>query len=537
MKLFCFLAAADGLRLTNHYVNFKKKELLGNTRSGFSKNLAPDELFADIVYSPRQIRMMRQRGVDTSVFEMDSKVKESHHRDALSDSSPIFTKWNIQNDAGTGLVIPYRFASNYPAAGKATIQAALADLQNELGSCIEFVEDTTAKYTSNWIEVSCDASSGCVSAIGMAGAGQLMNLATLDNGCGTSNCLSTGTIQHEFIHALGFAHEQSRPDRDSFVTINQANIVAGAYDTNFAKISVSDWFDMGSAYDYGSVMHYSSRAFITSDANSAGLYTIEASQGSSTYIKGQRDRASTHDIMQIATLYGDVCTVPSTNQCTDTNYNILPSRQCDGITRDCYDGSDEGLHCICAYNGGAGCCTGQINVDLGNNIIAAFDYIGWDDEFDKPWYRTFIGGFYYVLYYGENQGSSNRCGEAGTGLWLIQRAFEKPTCMQMYTNINPVAPVVSTAPCPDGLVFATGGAASTCTSSPLCDSCSLGKCSDYGVSAGQTCGDPANNLGEHKDFRHFQLNFKLQSNESHHEIVMFITLFSLRVNLLYLRNG
>jgi len=40
-------------------------------------------------------------------------------------------------------------------------------------------------------------------------------------------CLKMGTAIHEIMHALGFWHEQSRPDRDSWIQVILANIEKG----------------------------------------------------------------------------------------------------------------------------------------------------------------------------------------------------------------------------------------------------------------------------------------------------------------------
>lgn len=62
-------------------------------------------------------------------------------------------------------------------------------------------------------------------------------------------------VEHEIGHAIGFWHEQSRPDRDGFVSIVEANIPSSLL-YNFEKKPVSEVNTYQVAYDYRSVMHY-----------------------------------------------------------------------------------------------------------------------------------------------------------------------------------------------------------------------------------------------------------------------------------------
>lgn len=69
-----------------------------------------------------------------------------------------------------------------------------------------------------------------------------------------------GTVVHEMLHAAGFWHEQSRPDRDEHVQILWANILPGLED-NFARYSRAEVSTLSLPYDTESVMHYGATAF------------------------------------------------------------------------------------------------------------------------------------------------------------------------------------------------------------------------------------------------------------------------------------
>lgn len=59
----------------------------------------------------------------------------------------------------------------------------------------------------------------CYSSVGRQGGEQKVSLGP---GC----TVRIGTIYHELMHALGFWHEHTRPDRDKYIVVNFPNINA-----------------------------------------------------------------------------------------------------------------------------------------------------------------------------------------------------------------------------------------------------------------------------------------------------------------------
>jgi hypothetical protein len=78
-------------------------------------------------------------------------------------------------------------------------------------SCIKFVERTNQK---NYVYIK--SLMGCFSPIGLQGGVQELSLGV--------GCVFPDIAAHEFIHALGYHHEQTRPDRDEWVKVNFNNI-------------------------------------------------------------------------------------------------------------------------------------------------------------------------------------------------------------------------------------------------------------------------------------------------------------------------
>ena len=99
------------------------------------------------------------------------------------------------------------------------------------------------------------------------------------------------------MHALGFWHEHSRPDRDDHISVEWDNIVQGA-EVNFQKaVEVNS---LGSAYDFNSIMHYPTSAY----AIDSNMPTITNRTAMNRWeIMGQRVKLSDQDREQLRLLY------------------------------------------------------------------------------------------------------------------------------------------------------------------------------------------------------------------------------------------
>ena len=133
-------------------------------------------------------------------------------------------------------------------------------------------------------------SGGCSSYVGKQGGKQKINI----GGC------SYGSIIHEILHASGIYHEQSRTDRDKYISIKFENIKNSSLH-NFKRYVDRGYLgDDTGDYDYNSIMHYSNKAFSINNKNTIELKIPPAS---STTIIGQRNGMSQGDINSLNKLY------------------------------------------------------------------------------------------------------------------------------------------------------------------------------------------------------------------------------------------
>lgn len=178
-----------------------------------------------------------------------------------------------------GSTVPYDFAGNVNATNQQLAIDAMTEIEERAG--IDFRPRVGGD--ADWIRF--NASTFNNSPVGRQGGQQIINI------------VSWGTqiiIVHEIYHSLGFWHEQSAPDRDTYVTINFGNVCGssgtpgnqchpatcqGCADSMGNFISCAFNFDIQAGtgvwgpYDFDSFMHYGRTAF---SCNGGDTITVNA---------------------------------------------------------------------------------------------------------------------------------------------------------------------------------------------------------------------------------------------------------------------
>jgi len=167
-----------------------------------AKNI-PQSRFASKTASKAEWNSGKYEGDMAGITAADFQ-RSPHNRNAMTATHRMWTPSRV----------PYAISSTYSSYSRSIIAAAMQDYATK--SCIRFVPKTDSD--THYLSIKDDG--GCYSYVGkIFPGGQTLSLG--------DGCLEKGIIIHELLHALGFFHEQSRDDRDNFVTINMENIVEG----------------------------------------------------------------------------------------------------------------------------------------------------------------------------------------------------------------------------------------------------------------------------------------------------------------------
>ncbi|PIK56721.1 putative zinc metalloproteinase nas-13-like [Apostichopus japonicus] len=213
-------------------------------------------------------------GIEHYLIEGDIKVDYNVSQVAQNAVRNRNVRW-------PGGVVPYFIDRSFDAGARQRILAAINRYHKQpvFGLLLGMDKEITSHRTKT----------GLFFGVGRRGGRQELSVGGACN-------FHRGTIMHELMHAVGFQHEQTRTDRDQFVTVYYQNIQSGL-EYNFVRYNQDTIDHLQTRYDYYSIMHYPMNAFSRN-----GRPTIVPRQAGVSI--GNRNDFSATDILKINRYYG-----------------------------------------------------------------------------------------------------------------------------------------------------------------------------------------------------------------------------------------
>nr|QNH72395.1 toxin candidate TRINITY_DN32351_c0_g1_i1 [Pachycerianthus borealis] len=168
------------------------------------------------------------------VMIQNSKSRERVARAVVT--GPVDTLW-------PGAVVPFYIDRSRRRYTRKIVSAVL---HLEKRTCIKFPRIYKQKTGMNYIQIV--KGTWASSRLGMEPAPRPQRINLHDG-------FLRGNLIHEFMHALGFLHEHSRPDRGKYLVMSSRT--KRRWNFKRADVRGLEWESMGIPYDYGSITHYS----------------------------------------------------------------------------------------------------------------------------------------------------------------------------------------------------------------------------------------------------------------------------------------
>ena len=247
------------------------------------------------------------------LIEGDIQVPLSHFKRLTEGGIQAASTFGGDVSFWPNKTVPYDFVTTGTGAVSAANQTLAINAMNAIAARAGVIFRAAVGSDDNWIRFQNSAFNN--SAVGLQGGPQIINIGSWGNQI---------IICHEIFHSLGFWHEQSRPDRGTFVTINETNVCGSDVSTactdgtatnqccmcvNAAGTCIPCNFNFRvepgtgtyGPYDFDSFMHYGRASFSCSGADTITVNGPWNAQWQGAI--GQRDHFSYYDALTCRALY------------------------------------------------------------------------------------------------------------------------------------------------------------------------------------------------------------------------------------------